>query len=284
MKNFLYRVLCGFFLGLSVFAPGFSGSVIAIIMGIYHDLVRIASNPLKDLKENIKFALPLGIGAAASAVLFVIFFDFLFTNYEKAAYFLFVGLITGNLPVIYNEIKKNGFKKGYLISGIAAFAAAFALGASASGMREASGLAGAAVSLPMMAISGLAAGIALFIPGMSVSMVLIIMGVYGQLIFLAESLLLRDLAYLFPFALFCFFAVIGLMLTSRGIRAIFERCPGLANTTVFGFMAGSLICVLIRSVKLSDPNFTWLLGGVMLAAGLVVSMLFVALGNKIKME
>ena len=53
VKKFLYRVLCGFFLGLSVFAPGFSGSVIAITMGIYKDLVGIASNPFKRFKQNV---------------------------------------------------------------------------------------------------------------------------------------------------------------------------------------------------------------------------------------
>src|SRR5215510_11894359 len=93
IKKILYRIFCGFFLGLSVFAPGFSGSVIAIIMGIYQDLVRIASNPFKRLKENILFCIPLAIGAALSAVLFVILFSFLFDRYEKATYLLFVGLI-----------------------------------------------------------------------------------------------------------------------------------------------------------------------------------------------
>ena len=57
MKSFLYRVLCGFCLGISVFAPGISGSIMAIIMGIYDKLLDIASNPLKNFKKNgdVKF-------------------------------------------------------------------------------------------------------------------------------------------------------------------------------------------------------------------------------------
>ena len=63
LGKFFYRIFCGFFLGLSIFAPGFSGSVIAIIMGVYQDMLRIVSNPFKRLKENILFCIPLGIGA-----------------------------------------------------------------------------------------------------------------------------------------------------------------------------------------------------------------------------
>jgi putative membrane protein len=107
VKKFFYRVFCGFFLGLSIFAPGFSGSVIAIMLGVYQDLVCIVSNPFKRLKQNILFCLPLGIGAAVSAVLFVIAFKFLFGTYEKAAYLLMVGLTAGNLPEILKQIKKS---------------------------------------------------------------------------------------------------------------------------------------------------------------------------------
>ena len=92
-KRFLFRVFSGFFLGISVFAPGFSGSIIAIILGIYQDILRIASNPFKDLKQNIAFCFPLAIGVVGSGLLFIVTFSFLFDKYEKATYLLFVGLI-----------------------------------------------------------------------------------------------------------------------------------------------------------------------------------------------
>jgi uncharacterized membrane protein len=71
----------------------------------------------------------------------------------------------------------------------------------------------------------------------------------------------------------------GLVLTSRGIKAVFEKFPGLANTMVFGFMAGSMIGILIRSLRLSDVNFTPLMGALALVAGLAISMLFVVIGR-----
>ena len=282
VKKFFYRIFCGFFLGLSVFAPGFSGSVIAIILGVYLDLVRIVSNPFKRLKQNILFCIPLGIGAAVSAVLFVIAFKFLFESYEKATYLLMVGLIAGNLPEIFKQIKKCGFKKRCLIGGACAFAAALVLGILAADMGQTAD--GITASLPLLAFSGLAGGAVALMPGMSVTMVLIIFGVYGQLLFAAESFLRLDFTYSLPFGLFSFCALVGLAIASRGIKAVFERYPGLANSMVFGFMAGSLIGILVQSLRLHDASFNWLLGGVLLVTGLGVSMLFVLLGRSMELK
>jgi len=278
MKQFFYRVFCGFFLGLSVFAPGFSGSVVAIILGIYQDILRIVSNPFKKLRANILFCIPLGIGAAASAVLFVLGFKILFERYEKAAYLLFIGLIFGNLPEIVKQVRKCGFKKRYLIGGAAAFAAALALGLFAAGEAgQASG--GLTAGLPILALSGFLAGLAALVPGMSVSMILIITGVYGQLLFAADGFLRLRFTYLLPFGVFGLCALAGLVLASTGIKALFDRYPGLANSMVFGIMGGALVGLLVQSLRMADENFTWILGGCMLAAGLGVSMLFVLLGR-----
>ena len=281
-NGFFYLVFCGFFLGVSIFAPGFSGSIIAIIMGIYQDLLSIASNPFKQLKKNIMFLLPLGIGAVISAILFVVSFKFLFDTYEKATYFLFIGLIAGNLPVIFKEIKLYEYKNNYLFGGIAAFILALTLGVVAPGAGQSAGSAGISASLPLLSLNGFTAGIAAPIPGMSVSMILIIMGVYEQLIYAAESLLRFDFTYLIPFGIFGVCALAGIVVSSKGIKAVFERFPGFAHSTVFGFMTGSLIGILIQSLQINDPNFHWIHGASTLAAGLAVSMLFVALGKVMK--
>jgi len=231
------------------------------------------------LKLNILFCLPLGIGAAISGVLFVIGFKYLFDTYEKATYFLFVGLISGNLPVIFTEIKKRGFKKRYLIGTIGAFAAALAFSVFSKGVGQSTSTEGLTASLLILVLSGATGGVATLIPGMSVSMVLIIFGVYDELIFAVHSLLYLDFTFLAPFGIFAACALAGLMITSKGIKFVFERYPGFANAMVFGFMVGSLIGILIHSLHLKDPNFNWLLGGIMLAVGLGISMLFVILAR-----
>ena len=53
VTGFFYRMLCGAFLGISIIAPGISGSIMAVMMGIYDELIGIISNPFKNLKKNI---------------------------------------------------------------------------------------------------------------------------------------------------------------------------------------------------------------------------------------
>lgn len=284
VKRFLYRIICGFFLGISVFAPGFSGSFIAIVMGVYQDILRIISNPFKDFKKNVLFCVPVGIGVAVSAVLFLIVFKFLFETYEKATYLLFAGLIAGNLPVIVGDIKKIGFQKRYLIGALSAFAAALLLGIYGIGAGQLPLSVGVSSGFLWLAIGGFAGGAVALIPGMSVSIVLMIFGVYGQMLFAAESLLHFNFAYLIHFAVFCAGALAGLVLASSGIKVVFKKFPGFANSMVLGFMSGSLIALAVDSLQMADPGFTWLLGGIMLAAGLCISMLFVVMGKKMNRD
>ena len=280
--QFFYRVFCGFFVGLSGFAPGLSGSFIAIVTGIYHDLVRIISNPFKQFKKNVEFCIPIGIGVVLSAILFVIAFKYLFEKYEKAAYLLIVGLVAGNLPVIFGDVKIAGFKKHYLAGGIASFLVAVSLCVFATGAGSSESVQGVTSSLPWLAFGGFVAGVVILVPGMSFSMVLIVIGVFTQILYAAEALMHFDFTYVAHLGVFFVGAIIGLALASRGIRTIFKRYPGFANSLVFGFIAGSLIGILMDSLQIDDPGFTWLLGGIMLAAGLLISVLFVALGKKMK--
>ena len=280
MKVFLYRTVCGFFLGLSVFAPGFSGSLVAIAMGIYHEIVRIIANPLKKLKHNLMFCIPIGIGVVISAILFVITFNQLFVSYEKAIYLLFVGLIAGSIPLVYREVRKIGFKLHYLSGAVAAFLIAIALGIFASESGLMSGEAASMSDWAGLATGGFAAGVTALIPGMSLATVLVILGVYNPLIYAADSLVRNlELSFLLPIGFFILFTVIGLMATAKGIKYIFRKFPGFANTTVLGFQIGSIVSILYKSLQTEDPNFTWLLGGLMLAAGLFISIMFIILGK-----
>jgi len=283
MKLFFYRIICGFFLGISVVAPGFSGAIVAIAMGVYHDLLRIISNPFRELrlKKNIMFCLSLGIGVVASLILFLLAFRRLFESHEVAVLILFIGLIAGNIPIVYMEVKKIGFKVYYLIGAVIAFTLAVTLGYFATETGLVSGSLTAASNWPGVAIGGIATGVTALIPGMSLATVLLLLGLYYPLMIAGEYLLHANLAYLLPLGIFLIAVVVGLMLTAKGIKHIFKKYPGFANTTVLGFMVGSLVAIVIRAigVQAGEPSFNWLIGALMFAIGIGVSILFITLGK-----
>lgn len=283
VKKFLFRVLCGFFLGISVFAPGFSGSIIAIILGIYHDIVRITANPFKKLKENIIFCIPLGIGVAISAVFFIFTFRFLFDNYEKATYFLFVGLICGNIPEIWSEMKKTTFKIQNAFGGAIAFVLVLVMGvlSFSFGGNDTGEITS---NLFRFGLGGFFGGVVLLVPGMSVSAVLFLAGIYEDLIYIVNDFMAFDFTYIVSFAVFAFTALIGVVLASNGIKILFEKHPGIANTSVFGFIVGSLISVVATSIMLKADDSTWGISILMLTIGLAISFLFVILGRYLRKD
>ena len=127
-KNFFYRMLCGAFLGISVIAPGVSGSIMAVMLGIYDELIVIISNPFKNFKKNFFYLLPMVIGAGISMLLLLQGLRWLFDNYEVPAFLLFISLIAGSVPTVFGEAKRAGIKKIYFIGTVVALAIALTIG------------------------------------------------------------------------------------------------------------------------------------------------------------
>ena len=283
MKSFFYRIFCGFFLGISVFAPGVSGSVIAILLGIYPWLLDILSDPLKKIKKEIFKLIPMGIGAAISLVLFVLVLGWLFETYPKATYLLFMGLIAGNLPVIFKDANEFGFKKRYIIPAVAAFAVALTLSLIQGSLPESHGMAYSG-NLVYAGVAGITAGATSLIPGKSISMILIIFGMYEPLMMMAKNLLTHG-----PFSL-SDGLTLGVVITgfiaamiasSRLIKFLLKRFYSYTYFAIFGLICGSLVGIFFIMPK-EDPNFNWLIGVLSLLAGLGISLLFVWLSKKFK--
>jgi len=279
MKDFFYRIFCGFFLGISVFAPGVSGSVMAIMMGIYPKLLDIVANPFKNLKKNITYLFPMGIGAILSFIMFILVFGYLFEVYKKATYLLFIGLMVGNLPIVFKDANQDGFKKRYLAAIIGAFLVTSWVGifAVSAQTRE--------ITLPYLGFCGGITGMASMIPGMSISMLLMLFGIYEYLMEGAKLMVSSlDFSQLLSYVVFGGLFVTGLVAFSNFTKFIFKRYHNFAYFMVFGFMCGCLVGIFYRLKDIPNDGFNWLIGGLMLILGLAISFLFVHLGKRFNTE
>ena len=105
----------GIIAGIGGIAPGLSGSVMLIILGLYEKAVNAIGTLFKNFKENLLFLIPLVCGFGVGILLFSKIVDFTLENYEFQTRYLFLGLVLGTLPLFYKEVKKNGFNKKYYI-------------------------------------------------------------------------------------------------------------------------------------------------------------------------
>ena len=109
MRNFLKGII----VGIGGIAPGLSGSVLLVILGLYEKAVSAIGTLFKDFKNNVKFLLPLVLGFGVGVIIFSKIVDYLLVNYEMYTRYAFLGLVLGTIPLFYKEVKKNGFDKKY---------------------------------------------------------------------------------------------------------------------------------------------------------------------------
>ncbi len=111
--NVIIDFLKGIVVGVGGIAPGLSGSVMLIILGLYEKTINAIGTFFKNFKKNILFLVPLFMGFGVGVLLFSKIVDFMLENYEFHTRYLFLGLVVGTIPLFYKEVKKNGFSKKF---------------------------------------------------------------------------------------------------------------------------------------------------------------------------
>ncbi len=291
LKNFFYRMLCGAFLGISVIAPGISGSIMAVMMGIYDELITIISNPFKNFKKNFFYLLPMVLGAFVSMLALIKALDFLFANYPVPSYLLFMSLIAGSIPTVLDEAKKDKIKAKYFIGVACALAFALTIGFLAKSDFAVAVDTTAATSTAMriyLPICGGISGMMSMVPGMSVSMLLMMFSVYEPLLHLATSIM-EPARWFTPdwftevitVGTVVLAFLVGMVLFSNITKRVFERYRTLAFLMVLGFMSGSIISIFPGFPK---DLLNWILTVIAITIGLSISYLFKVLGKKFNVE
>ena len=111
MINFLKGIIAG----IGGIAPGLSGSVLLVILGLYQKTVTAIGTLFKNFKENVLFLIPLFAGFGTGVIIFGKVVDYLLRNFEMYTRFAFLGLVLGTIPLFYKEVKKQGFNNKYYI-------------------------------------------------------------------------------------------------------------------------------------------------------------------------
>ena len=121
MKENIFLVIKGFIMGIANVIPGVSGGTLALTLGIYEKLIKAISHFLTNLKENIKFLLPLGIGMVLAVITMSNVIDFSFKNFPLRTTLFFMGLVIGGVPLLYKRVKGTKESKkasSYIIAGL----------------------------------------------------------------------------------------------------------------------------------------------------------------------
>ena len=104
----------GLIIGIGKVIPGVSGSLLAISLGVYEEILFRIQNFFKSFKENVKFLFPLGIGILVAVLLGSKVLLYFFETFYIYTVVFFIGLIVGTVPNILQNSKRS-FKDWIII-------------------------------------------------------------------------------------------------------------------------------------------------------------------------
>ena len=112
MNNYIYLFFSGILIGICMILPGISGSVVAIMFGIYEEILSLFSNNFK-VYYKIKRLLPIASGMLIGIFIFGKILLFFYNKYNFYMLYVFIGIILGSIPILYFQIKNNNGKICY---------------------------------------------------------------------------------------------------------------------------------------------------------------------------
>src|SRR5699024_1878097 len=107
----IFRAVKGALIGSGFILPGISGGALAAVFGLYERLILFMANPLKNFKANVRFFMPVGIGAVIGIFLLSFLISFMLGEIESVARWFFIGAILGTVPTLWYEAGKMGSSK-----------------------------------------------------------------------------------------------------------------------------------------------------------------------------
>ena len=248
------EILQGMVIGIANIIPGVSGGTMMVAMGIYDRLIHSITHIKDDFKSSLRFLLPVFAGCGIAIVLLSHIFEYLLTNYPIPTNFAFCGLIAGSLPFITQKVKHKGMGPDKF----APFVIFFMLVIGMAFLSETSGTNTVLVfgffQVIKLFLVGVIAAATMVIPGVSGSMMLMLLGYYEPVLNLVNTtvhaLLHFEIGTLFscigliiPFG---FGVIFGIFAIAKCIEWIFEKWETQAYWGIIGLILASPLAILIN--------------------------------------
>ena len=249
----IFDILRGVVIGLANIIPGVSGGTMMVSMGIYDTIIGCINSLFKDFKKCVKTLWPYALGMLAGILGLAKLITYLLATFPLPTNMAFIGLILGGLPMIVRKMK--GEKTG--VAGVVAFVLAFALVVGLKAIGGGNGTDAAIVlsfgQLIVLFLMGVIAAATMVIPGVSGSMMLMLLGYYnpvvGSVSGLVDALITRDMGailnccgVLIPFGIG---VVIGIFAVAKLIEVLLNCFPGPTYCAILGLVTASPVAILM---------------------------------------
>ena len=231
--KWITNILKGILVTVSTMVPGVSGGTMAIILGIYDDLIHAISSFFEDWKKHSILMIQLLIGAVIGVLLFSRLIESALIKFPIIKSFFFIGVICGGIPTIYNKTKVNRRSKFNYVYLLVGFVIAILMSSEPEAVTTmATG--GDNGSFLFLILAGFIIAIALILPGISGSFMLLMLGLYEITLNAINTL---NIKFLIPLAIG---GIIGTVATTKTIENLLNKYPHKTYMLILGFVIGSI--------------------------------------------
>lgn len=280
-RSFLLDIGAGFGMGVAFIIPGFSGGSVAAILGVYEKLIGAIADIFRDFKRSVLTLLPIFIGLVAGAVSLLYPLGWALSAFPLPTVSLFVGLAIGGMPSITGKITSRPSAYNYFALAIPCLLA-LALSFAPTGA-DVDLLALDLGGYLLLFVIGAVASAALVIPGISGSMILLILGYYNPIIEIITQHFLKGQNMLASFLIIGSTGlgiIVGFIGISMVMKVLLEKYPRGTYMAIIGFILGSIPTVFVSTAKDAGMTLTtlpadawhWVMCVLLLLLGLALSL------------
>lgn len=230
--EFLLNIFKGIAIGAGAIIPGVSSGVICVILGIYEKLIDSVLGFFKEIKDNCKLLIPIGVGTIIGMVIFGKLLNYLLYEYPEEVNFTFIGLVIGCIPALFKKANSMGnFKVSNFIFLFTALGLGLFMVILEKNMKTSCST---ELNTAYLIISGMCMSLGVIVPGVSSTVILMLLGVYS--IYLA-SIAEMYLPVLIPIGIGL---IIGSLITMKIIKILLDKFYAQTCYSIIGFTLGSV--------------------------------------------
>lgn len=271
MKNAFGLFIKGLIIGIGQIVPGVSGGMLAISFGLYERGVDAIGNFFNDIKENLKFLVPLGLGIITSVLMISKAIKYALTSFYFPTMLLFIGLIVGGIPPLFDKVNQKNCKKNITI-----FLLVFIFITAISFLSTKNSIQFESISI-MEVISlffvGIVYAATMVIPGVSGTAIMMLIGYYDLVITIISSAtsisyILSNLSVITPIAIGFIF---GVIIISKFMNYLLKKHEISTYFGIIGLVLSSIFIMFVQTFKSSYNVIDVIIGLILLVIGILVS-------------
>jgi len=287
IKNFIGGIL----IGIANIIPGVSGGTVIVILGLFDKVMESISNLFKlkiSLKERINsflFLCQIGIGLIVGLVGFAKILEFLFVKFEMQTLYLFAGLILASIPMLKKQEMEGKINPIYFVLGILLIGTiAYLNPGESDNIVEIDTLLNTDLTLfylLTLVLIGAISGATMIFPGISGSMVLIVIGKYHLFKGYIANVTSFNLNILIPLVFIAMGVGLGIIMSAKITNYLLKNFKQNTMSFIIGLIIMSSIIILPTSGYNLINTLTSIL---MFIVGCILIILFDKLKNKKRTE